>query len=477
MRLYPQGLRSVILNSVVPPQDNFVAGLVNTDARSLKLIFDTCAAQPACSQAYPNLDQTFYQLVDRLNQNPIHITLTDSNTNKVYPALINGDSFVSALFFSLYVTDFIPLIPQIIDEVNNGNYSFLERILSQIVFDFSISDGMYYSVNCADYQNETPPAQNPVALPPELEKIRKDSIESFVDICKLWDVPPLNPQADQPVNSDIPTLVLAGSYDPATPPTNGEQVAKTLNKSYLFLFPKGAHGEALGNPCGDSLVEQFINNPNQKPDASCIGDQPPQFSTPAAIVRLPKLLGILNLQGSSAVELIVFGIALLILLTAILIYPLVWFIGLFRRKPQPVEDDNYPISSPGAAMSYPAAPPPAGQVQQRRPAAWRLAPWLAVLTALILAAFTVLLVVVLFGLIANNNSRLLLGLPGTTRPLFILTILAAVAAVVMLVLGIASWLRRWGGAWGRLYFSLLTLSALACVIILGIWGMLTAVIA
>jgi pimeloyl-ACP methyl ester carboxylesterase len=76
------------------------------------------------------------------------------------------------------------------------------------------------------------------------------------------------------VVSDIPTLILAGEYDPITPPAYGREVARHLSRSYYFLFPGWGHGEAYvpitGSTCGSLIVSAFEDHPDQRPSGACI---------------------------------------------------------------------------------------------------------------------------------------------------------------------------------------------------------------
>src|SRR5207237_7170740 len=58
MRTHPQGLRSVILDSVDPPDVNAVTGPLASSARAFAVLFQGCAADPACNAAFPHLQQT-----------------------------------------------------------------------------------------------------------------------------------------------------------------------------------------------------------------------------------------------------------------------------------------------------------------------------------------------------------------------------------------------------------------------------------
>lgn len=485
MRDYPEGLRSVTLDSVVPPQVNFILNTAQTQNRSFEMLFDACASDPECSAAYPNLREVFYEQVDRLNEDPVFITVTDTKTGESYRALVDGDSLVAAVFQMLYATEIIPLLPRVIYEVRAGNYSFLERILSLLVFDQSISVGMYYSVMCSEDADFTPDEFDLSNLPPQILSMEEDTPETFLQTCDLIGVKELGPQMDEPVESDVPTLILSGNFDPITPPEYAQQAAETLRNNYFFVFPFAGHGVLGSVDCADQIFIDFLNNPQQEPDSTCLAENVVAFSTPGALVRLPKLYPMLNLEGTTWVELGLYFLALLFLLTALVVYPVVWIVRLLTRKPAPpaypLQGNFEQVNTPGVydmpeaygAPAYPQAQP--APVRERPRGLYRLAPWASALVGILLLVFTVILIGILVQMITANDLRMLMGLPGTARPLFILPLLSALLALGMIVIAVTAWARGAGSVWGRLYFSLLTLAALACVAVLTYWGMTTAV--
>jgi pimeloyl-ACP methyl ester carboxylesterase len=93
--------------------------------------------------------------------------------------------------------------------------------------------------------------------------------------CQLWGVKPVPAVQKEPVRSSIPTLILQGEYDPVTPPANGMLAAQTLGKSYFFLFPGVGHGVSSHiSTCPEDITNAFLENPAEKPDASCISSMP-----------------------------------------------------------------------------------------------------------------------------------------------------------------------------------------------------------
>lgn len=466
LRNFPEGLASVTLDSVVALQTNSVADQPRVLNRGLEMLFEGCAADTACSRAFPNLREEFYALVDRLNENSASIQVTNYETGEVLPALLDGDTMIYVVIQMLYSTDLIPLIPRAIYQVRAGNYDVMETMLSNVAFDTSINYGMYYSVFCAEEVDFDPAQVTHEGLPPQLEALEGDSPREFLETCAAWDVEPLPAEAGQPVQSDVPVLVLSGAFDPVTPPEYGAQAAASLSNAYEYVFPMGGHGAVTSGVCQENIFIQFLNEPNQAPDASCIGEMAVRFNTPGALVDMPRVIDLLNPQGTNLVMLGLYLVGLLFLLTALVVYPIVWLVRVLRGNNRPAPADPTAVVDPYASLrpSEPAA----------RPLLYRLAPWLAALTAIFLTAFIVILYVVAFQMAFANDNRILFGLPGTARPLFILPLLAIFFLLLMLFAAVLAWARGAGSVWGKLYLSLLTLAGNACVAVLMYFGAVQA---
>ena len=286
MRSYPQGIRSVVLDSTVPAQSHLLLSVPSSTARVFNTLFQGCAANALCNATYPHLDTTFYSLVTQLNAHPVTFQTTDFNSGKSYTVLFNGDSFVSVLFDAFYATPFIPYLPQMIGEAEKGNFTHLVTLLyGALQFDDSVSWGDYYSVECAEDVSHVTPDQVTSAAQAYPSAIRQDQLiglEAEIPGCALWNVPSAPANEAQAVSSSIPTVILEGEYDPITPPANGALAAQTLSASYQFQFPGTGHGVFLstfspGN-CPAAIVNAFWTSPTTKPDGSCISSMTePQF--------------------------------------------------------------------------------------------------------------------------------------------------------------------------------------------------------
>jgi pimeloyl-ACP methyl ester carboxylesterase len=92
-------------------------------------------------------------------------------------------------------------------------------------------------------------------------------------LCSEWPVEPTSPTFNQPVVSPLPALVLAGAYDPITPPGATQAVAARLPHASFGLWPDRGHG-VTGDPCAGHIEAAFLAHPGAPVDLSCLATVP-----------------------------------------------------------------------------------------------------------------------------------------------------------------------------------------------------------
>ena len=90
------------------------------------------------------------------------------------------------------------------------------------------------------------------------------------DICQIWGAGQAAPGANQPVSSEVLTLIMNGEFDPITPPNWGEQAGKTLLNAYVFTYTGIGHGASPVDNCPRSMFTAFLLNPSNPPQDQCI---------------------------------------------------------------------------------------------------------------------------------------------------------------------------------------------------------------
>jgi pimeloyl-ACP methyl ester carboxylesterase len=271
MRDFPQNIRGVILDSTVPLQADLYGRIPANADRAFKVFFQGCLKNRQCNAAYPNLDKVFYDLVAKLNAKPAAISVRQPITGKKFSLRIDGHHLIEMLFSALYSRSVIVYLPKIIYDASNGSYSLLQLFLGgSLVKHEYVSIGMYYSVQCAEevaFDSRDVLVGADKSYPSLMNTF---DMGNYYTQCQIWDVKPAPPVENQPVKSSIYTLVLAGQYDPITPPGYGWQAAQTLNHSYYFEFPGVGHGVSVGDRCPYQVAIAFFDNPKVKPEIGCI---------------------------------------------------------------------------------------------------------------------------------------------------------------------------------------------------------------
>jgi hypothetical protein len=160
--------------------------------------------------------------------------------------------------------------------------------------------------------------------------------EAQENICAAWDLPALPPPGTEYLRSDIPALVMAGSYDPVTPPEWSKATADHLPNSTYVEFPAQGHNVTIDNPCAQKLQADFLQNPLEELDITCVQTETrPSFVLPDEFFIAPGLAGsgadisVGDPQGIAWLEtLTIFSILLLtVLFIALLVMAALWLIS------------------------------------------------------------------------------------------------------------------------------------------------------
>lgn len=295
MREFPDGIRSVILDAPYPLEVNlFTETPANAD-RAFSKLFDACANDAGCSEAYPGLESTFHDVVSRLNDEPITIEVLDPASGEVIEGTIDGADFTAFVFQALYSTGLIPLLPSIIVQADQGEFGTVSALASRVLtVQQIISMPMHVAVQCREDVSFTTAQEIASASDdyPYLQPLFVNPAQSgtsAVEVCDIWDAGAADESWKEAVTSDIPTLIFSGEFDPITPPSWAEQVHDNLPNSHLFVFPNVGHGALLTETCASELAFLFLEDPSTPPDSFCVDElSGPTFEQPIGdIVMVP----------------------------------------------------------------------------------------------------------------------------------------------------------------------------------------------
>lgn len=305
MRLYPQALRSAVIDSGMSTQMLWGLDYDRGLAEELDSVFAQCAADAACNSRYPGLRHAFFRMVRRLQSRPVTITFPRFKPQPVKLVLDGVGLYADALFNIFPGNKFAPnAIPDLLNELWRKTHGELVQVYRE---DFgtgpvenshandAFAQGKSMSYICHDQINfitGTDLKQAAADIPPYAPRYLNpgyDLAEGFNSFlspagCRVWHVGRASEAQYEPVSSQIPTLVLAGEFDGGVPPYIVRQVDVGLSRSYYYEFPGGAHGQLASfnndSDCARTIAGQFLANPALAPDSSCIADIPPLDFSP-----------------------------------------------------------------------------------------------------------------------------------------------------------------------------------------------------
>ncbi len=273
MRLYPEGLRSVILDSALPTRREAPVDIPTVAQRAYGELFAGCDASTVCSTTFPDLEQRFFALVDQLDAEPLDFMVSDSVTGEQYPARLDGTDLLGVGFQALYSKEALAGLPELVAQLEAGDTSGAETLVGLQVTSLPfVASGMYWAVECHEEVPFIEPGDADAGRTgdPYFDRFAPAELDaSLGELCAHFDAGAADPVEDELVRSDVPTLLLAGTYDPITPPADTESLLEGLPNGTYVELPHTGHG-AVVDPCGQELAVAFLADPTAALDTGCV---------------------------------------------------------------------------------------------------------------------------------------------------------------------------------------------------------------
>ena len=282
LRQHEPTVRAMIIDGVAPPDMRLPLFFARDAQRALTRLLADCEADEICRGKYPDLGNRLRTLVQQLDAAPERVRLTHPRTGITEEVSVDGEFVVNVLFGALYAPLTSALLPELIARAERRDFQGLLALgLANEGAGENMALGMQLSVVCAE--------DNPRITPEQIEKASANTVfnthllTARLRACDFWPQGEVAPAYYEPVQSEVPTLILSGDLDPVTPPEWGETVLPHLRNARHVIVPATGHG-AIMTGCGMRIATQFINSASvENLDTSCLKalKRPPFFMTPA----------------------------------------------------------------------------------------------------------------------------------------------------------------------------------------------------
>ncbi|WP_404961422.1 alpha/beta fold hydrolase [Streptomyces sp. 147326] len=280
LRLHPEGIRAVAIDSVTPPQVVTLLWTWGSTAEGVSNIFEGCAAQPACKDRYPDLPQLLTEQVRKLEAHPLTLNVPPPGGGKPVKVVLDGGALLNLIVaFTPRPKD----IPAALDELSRGNPERFARARAggsvQKVGEFA--HGLTNSVACSEWA--------PGYTEPDVLKAGRKAFPGWPDtvlaqvpqlpfqypVCRIWNVPDRASVQRMATVSSVPALVVSGTFDVKTGASWAKGVARDLSRSTAVQVPGIGHWVVPQSPCAQRVLASFFARPTA-PDTACVNDLEPE---------------------------------------------------------------------------------------------------------------------------------------------------------------------------------------------------------
>lgn len=257
LRRHEAHVRTVAIEGIVPPDYRLPLLFAKTIQGSLTHLFADCAADATCHKNFPELKSEFDSIIKRLNRAPAQFDVLDSVSGKPLRITLSRGAFVTSLRPLLYQPSIVSRLPYVFDRAYQGDWSAYAAFALLIgrALEGEIARGMAFSVVC----QESSPfiSEQDIKTETSGTYLGDYDLRIYQKRCGVWPKARAATNFIAPVRSAVPTLLIAGDEDPATPTWTARHAAEDLKNSLVVGIPYGTH--ATSAACIDRIIVQFID--------------------------------------------------------------------------------------------------------------------------------------------------------------------------------------------------------------------------
>lgn len=278
-RDYPQAVRSVALFELSFPKTYLTAEMLAMGMQnSLDTLFNQCLEDEKCRMAYPALEQQFYAVIDQLNSRPAEVKTFFPGESKLTPIRVSGNDFLMLIHDMLLSNSTISQIPRLIDDVSNGDPEKIAVQLQPLRMSLPQELVLGLELNAA-CEGLHPNFWQTTAASRDVQPVILETIQAdwrvFEQLCPAWTGRALGIPAEQAITNDVPFIVFLGEYNPDYTPVIVVELLRGMKNAVQVVVPNVSNDIFSGDSCAGLLLYEWLNEPSQGLDTSCINNTEP----------------------------------------------------------------------------------------------------------------------------------------------------------------------------------------------------------
>jgi pimeloyl-ACP methyl ester carboxylesterase len=259
LRRHPRSVRTATMDHVMAPDVKFLLTMPRNFKEALDGLIAECEGDPACRGAFPKLREEMDAVLRRATTEPVRVELIDPETGQTQEVRLTRTAVAQTLRYMLYAPMDAVRVPLEIHQAAQGDWKPLALSARSHGNMSGSAEGLYQSVTCAE--DVAVLRDEEIAAVAAADTLLGDfRLRRQKAACEGWPIRDLGSDFQNPVVADVPSLLISGERDPATPASNGARVAKTLKRSRHLIVTDGAHSldGMQGADCVVGLIASFI---------------------------------------------------------------------------------------------------------------------------------------------------------------------------------------------------------------------------
>ena len=272
MREYAEAIATVTLDGVVPMQQSVLAIGLAID-RAVDLLISECENLSRCQQQFPSLRKALATIEVELMLSPVKAQIFHPMTGQPTEFLLTHDKFLSVIRLALYSPTTRVLLPYAIHQAGEKNYQAVLGLYSLTMEGIDIAMGMHASVVCSEDIHRL---STDLSTELETSYMGRTMFTELSKVCSVWPSTKVDETFSAPISNNIPTLLLSGELDPATPPDWAMLAMADMKNAKHLVAPHAAHGVAMQS-CANRLVAQLVDEGSTAElDGDCLKEERPR---------------------------------------------------------------------------------------------------------------------------------------------------------------------------------------------------------
>ncbi len=255
IRYHGKNLNRVVLIGTEGP--DHTDKLPSTSDASIRRLSALVAKDPELGPKMPDLAGTLKRILDRLEKEPVTVTIMDQRTRKPVDAKVGKIGLQFLIMRDLGDTNDLPIFPLWFYTMDKGDYSILKRFVERRYNQFG--GGVSVMTLVTDISSGVSKARKQQIQKEARTALLGDIVNFPIsDMGDVFGNPDLGDAYRSPIKTDVATLFVSGVLDNNTQPFQADEVRKTFQNSTHIVIDNAGHESMLVDPQVQQTMVQFL---------------------------------------------------------------------------------------------------------------------------------------------------------------------------------------------------------------------------